>query len=564
MNLLGKAMDKAFWTEVREKDCYRKHREELMKLWEEKCVRREITTLRYSDFRLFKFTGNRSEYERAYFARRLAMDASALLALIFPEEEKYLVRLQDEIFAICDEYTWCLPAHQTALEVNNNCHIDLFASETGFALAEIYTMLGDRLEPLILDRIRVEIDRRVIDPYREQRATYWWTVGKNNWAAVCMGSVGCTVMLMHPEYVAELKPRFDATMACYLGSFRDDGICEEGFGYWHYGFGFFVVYADMIRTFTEGACDYFRDPKVREISAFVQKVYLTEEGTTVSFSDGGANGAYNLGLNHYLHHEYPDYVKTPDVKLSYHYDNCGRFCLHLRSFTWLDEAYLTPDPIVSEEYYAPDTQWMVKKTAAYGFAAKGGTNAESHNHNDIGSFIFAKGRRELLADIGGGPYTRQYFAADTRYTHVACSSRGHCLPIIDGALQGTGGAYRATDARFDPETDVFSLDIATAYDREALGLTALRRSFAFRDDAVELTDVYEIEDGHTIVERFVSYEVLTPGEPGVFTTEGGVFTYDPAVAGTPVLSEEKNGTRTVHILDLPLLPGAKKFTLHMA
>jgi hypothetical protein len=34
MNLLGRATDPAFWAEVREKDCYKKFREEQHQLWE--------------------------------------------------------------------------------------------------------------------------------------------------------------------------------------------------------------------------------------------------------------------------------------------------------------------------------------------------------------------------------------------------------------------------------------------------------------------------------------------------------------------------------------------------
>ena len=187
MSLLGKAMDTNFWREVREKDCYATYRAELLALWEKHCENGPITALRYQDFKRFWEDGNRGVYESTYFTRRLALDASALLSLIYPEEERYFIRLMDQIYAICDEYTWCLPAHQRVLEVNNNTKIDLFASETGFALAEIYTMLEDRLEPLIKNRILAEIDRRIFTPYRATEPYDWWETGTNNWTAVLHG-----------------------------------------------------------------------------------------------------------------------------------------------------------------------------------------------------------------------------------------------------------------------------------------------------------------------------------------------------------------------------------------
>ena len=147
MNLLGKAMDKNFWKEVREKECFTKYREELFYLWKTECEDKETMALRYSDFKLYWVTGDRGVYERTYFSRRKAMDCAALLSLIYPEEEKYLIKLMDVIYAICDEYTWCLPAHQGQLEPNNNVRIDLFASETGFALSEISLSNSSRVLP---------------------------------------------------------------------------------------------------------------------------------------------------------------------------------------------------------------------------------------------------------------------------------------------------------------------------------------------------------------------------------------------------------------------------------
>ena len=226
MELLGKAMTPEFWQEVRESDSYKSLRDELFDIWEKDC-QKPVEALRYSEFRMFKYTGNRSFYEGQYFLRRRRMNASALLSLIYPDEEKYLVCLMDVIYNICDEYTWCLPAHQTALEINNNAHLDLFACETGFALAEIYTLMGDRLEALIRDRIRVEYKRRVLDSWDKQ--TFGWEHNLANWNAVCTGSVGCSLMLLYPELVEKYKARLDENFEYYLKGFKDDGICEETF-----------------------------------------------------------------------------------------------------------------------------------------------------------------------------------------------------------------------------------------------------------------------------------------------------------------------------------------------
>ena len=523
MNLLGKAMDRDFWVDVREKDCYKKYRQELFDMWEKNVENGPIMQLKYSDFKLFWTTGNRSVYESTYFARRRALDSCALLSLIYPEEEKYLIRLMDQIYAICDEYTWCLPAHQGALEANNNKRVDLFAAETGFALAEIYTMLYDRLEPLIRNRIKAEIDRRIVAPLTEKDFYGWWENGRANWTAVCMGSVACTFMLVRPDLVESMKPRFDKSMECYLSGFNDDGMCLEGCGYWHYGFGFFTVYADMIRTFTNGETDYFSRPKVKAIATFLQKMFLSGKAS-VSFADGGRGCTYHLGLCHYLKNEYPDDVVVYKPEYSYNYDNCGRFCLQLRSATWLNEEYYynpAPDN-VSVEYYAPDSEWFVKRTQSYGFAAKGGHNSEPHNHNDVGSFIFAKNGEQMIMDLGAGVYTRQYFNSE-RYTYLEADSRGHNVPIVDGRVQICGAEAKAEDSKF--ENGVFSTDIAGAYMVE--GLEAIKRSFTFTEDTVTLTDEFVYNGEGEIADRLVSLHEIVKVQDGVLKIKDATVNYDP-------------------------------------
>lgn len=559
MNLLGKATDKEFWKEVREKDCYKKFRDELNDLWAKHVENGPIMQLKYRDFKMFWTTGNRSIYEKTYFTRRLALDCSVLLALIYPEEEKYITRVMDQVYAMCDEYTWCLPAHQGALEENNNVRVDLFAAETGFALAETYTMLGDRLEPLIRNRIVAEIDRRIVAPITEKDYYGWWEHGRANWTAVCMGSVACTFMLMRPELAVNMIDRFNTSMDYYLSGFNDDGMCLEGCGYWHYGFGFFTVYADMVRKFTEGKVDFFARPKVKAVATFLQKMFLSGKAS-VSFADGGRSCSYHLGLLHYLKNEYPDDVVVYKPEYSYNYDGCGRFCLQIRSATWLNEDYYynpAPDN-VSGEYYAADSEWFVKRTDNYGFAAKGGHNGEPHNHNDVGSFIFAKNGEQLIMDVGAGSYTRQYFSSERYTMFPQADSRGHNLPIINGAVQAGGRDAKAKDSKV--ENGVFSTDIAGAYNVE--GLESVKRSFSFTDETVTLTDEFVYTGEGDIVDRLVSFHDIEKVKDGEIKFKTATVTYDPEKYEL-TLENEKCPFADIYIkyASFKLKPGVTAFTV---
>lgn len=555
MQLLGKAMTPDFWQEVKEKDCFKGYRDDLLSLWETYGAA-PIPSLSYSDFKLFFTTGDRDVYEKPYFDRRRMLDAAALMSLIYPENPVYLDRLMDVIYAICDEYTWCLPAHQRVLEKNNNSVIDLFASETGLYLAEIDTLLGDRLEPLIRDRIQAEVERRIFTsflathPYEHYSC---WETGTSNWTAVCMGSVACTFMLLRPDATRDLIPRFEASMACFLRGYGEDGVCQEGANYWNYGFGFFLLYADMIRTFTDGQIDHFKSPKIKAMATFYQKTLLSDNAC-ISFADANPTAAVNIGRTHYLMKEYPGEVVMPRGPFTY--TETAKFSIHLRSALWFCEDFAASD-LPAGEFYAADAQWFVKRTASYGFAAKGGHNQEPHNHNDVGSFIFAKNGRQLICDIGFGLYTRQYFGRE-RYDIFEPSSRSHSLPMIDGKCQYNGKQFCARNTIC--QNGIFSMDLAVAYNRPE---EHIFRTFTCTEDSVTLTDTFDIKDGSTVTERIVTkfQPVCTEGKIGI---EELTLTYDSALWHCSVSTEQatKDGS-LCYLVDFTPKGEVKTFVCHM-
>lgn len=559
MKLLGKAHDPEFWREVREEEHFKDYRDGLLDHWEKTVENYVPEWLKYSEFKLFWTTGDRHKYEGPYFRRRAAMVTSALLSLVYPDEQKYLDKLMDIIYSICDEYTWCLPAHQGKLEPNNNSRIDLFASETGYMLAEICTLLEDRLEPLIKNRIMAETFRRIVKPFTDVENYGWWENGNMNWTAVCMGSVACTMMLLYPEKADDkFIDRTLKSMEGFLGGFLDDGICAEGCGYWGYGFGFFVLYADMVRTYTNGRIDLFKKEKVKTVSMFLQRMFLTGNAS-VSFADGGRTLTYDRGLLHYLKNEYPDDILVYSPK--YSHKGTGKFSTYLRSASWYNKEYAEhpADDSIAREFFAPNTQWFVKRTEAYGFAAKGGNNNEFHNHNDVGSFIFAKNGKQLLMDLGSGVYTRQYFAIDTRYSILECSSRGHNLPIVNGVEQFFGSDAKAD--KFEYQNGKLEAEIAGAYKCE--GLTSIKRSFEFTDTEITLTDSFAYSGSGDIVERMVSLikpEVLENGKIAIETAE---ISFDFEKYELSISEELRERGDTCYLIDFKLKTGINSFICHM-
>ena len=467
----------------------------------EKNQGRVFEPLSYSLWKIFSETGSRNEYQRLYFERRGELVVCTILYLVYGNEE-YKKRLEDIIWIICDEYSWALPAHvpiDEPLALQQTC-IDLFAAETGQALSEIYNLIDDELSNLIRERIKAEVDRRVLSPF--ENSCCGWVGATNNWAAVCAAGVGMSFMYMAPERFEAVKPQILTAMKNFLSGYGNDGICKEGYGYWQYGFGYFVCFADMYKEFTSGRGDLFDDEKVRRIAECQQHFYL-RGNIGISASDAPQRQRFELGITHYLAKRF-DSVVIPNEKYMQMPSGSGgayRFAKIIRDFAWSDTSLCGRSEDKKTTEFFENAQWYVCKKERFSFAAKGGTNDEPHNHNDIGSFIIADDNGQILIDIGCGEYTKDYFTPEGRYNHFCCSSLGHSVPIIDGLAQKEGIESRAEVE--EHSESIFKLLIKGAYENSA----EVERKFEISDNSVKLCDKFIFNDSkkHSVTERFVTF-----------------------------------------------------------
>ncbi|MGG6312980.1 hypothetical protein [Paenibacillus macerans] len=507
----------AFWRGVRESEDYAEELAEI-RAEGERLLPATIPPLTYSLFAIFGKRGSRLEYERVYFERRRRLNTFALLAMLEPEDEEAEAALHEILWSVCDEYTWCLPAHLDAGEPESHSQaIDLFAAETGFALSEIGLLLGDRLPAMLRHRIGTEVDRRLFKPFLEG-GPYFWEAAEHNWSAVCSGSIGAAalIQLRDEEKLTDVIGRVQASLACYLRGFGEDGGCIEGLGYWNYGFGYFTYFADLLDRRTRGELDWFAEDRVRRIAEFQQKSYLGGD-LAASFSDTVPRSRVHLGLSHYLARRYANVEAPPtSLRADYRADHCSRWAPAFRNLIWRSESWAERREPVREwraaGYYLPDAQWLISRhrsrAVMFGFAAKGGHNAEPHNHNDLGQFIVAAGGEAFVADLGSGEYTADYFGAG-RYGYDCNGSQGHAVPIVNGRHQAAGEEHRAVvlEAVTGEARDALRLDLTRAYDRRA-GLETFTRSLDWSITelpSLELTDVFRFaEPPESLTERIIT------------------------------------------------------------
>jgi Heparinase II/III-like protein len=461
-----------------------------------------LTPLPFSLFHLFETSGDRATYELPYFDRRRRLLGLALAAAI-DEADDDLPALADLIWELCNEYTWSLPAHlpigvAVAHHVPPEQVVDLFAAHTAHALAEALALLGERLDPWLQYRVRTEVERRIFQPLFHDPRHFVWEAARTNWAAVCAGCAGMAALLLENdrERLAGMIERVIRTLECFLEGFGDDGGCPEGIGYWVYGFGFYTYFADMLAAFTGGGLDLLQNERVRQIVAFPHIVSLGD-GASINYSDAAEHAMIHPGLGAHLVARFGQPIPGLSPP-GFHSDHGYRWGHVTRDLLWTNVASLHAT-VADGSFYLPDLAWVVDRRILDGstiaFSAKGGHNGEPHNHNDLGHFILHLGGESLLADLGAGLYTRQYFSTQ-RYEDIHTGSQGHSVPLINGQTQQAGQGYVATVLGYERQPDgvAFALDLTRAYADAAL--ESFVRAFAWsvdpasRSATLRLTDVF--------------------------------------------------------------------------
>lgn len=479
-----------------------------------------IEPLSESAYNEFRISGKRLSYEKLYFDRRKRLDGCLMMYKAFGAQ--YLPELCDLLYAVSSERAWALPAH-TLNSPNPREEIDLFAAETAQTLTEISYILSDVLERELKDRIAYEVRSRVTGVFEKRR--FGWENAEHNWSAVCGGCIGM-VYLYNNKPVP--KRVFDA-LERYMSGINNDGVCLEGVGYWGYGFGYYMYFASLLKEKT--GTDIISTDKADAAAHFGQRAYLGKNA--VSCSDCEPDTALPPGLMGLLN-KYFDGIYMPRSRYA-RYDGCGRWADYIRS-------YLYPLPRVREEtgeFIYPVSQWYINKKKSFSFFIKGGGNDEPHNHNDAGSFIIADSENELIADIGCGEYTRQYFNDDTRYDYLCASSLGHNVPIVDGRPQMRGSGFGASG--FLCKNGHVSMEIGGAYSPRV----SIKRAVKISDSSVTLTDAFG--EGHKITERFVTR--IKPAEKDGEIIIGSLSVKRPDKISRAKYSNHAGSTDYVYLLD---------------
>lgn len=516
----------------------------------------------------FVRVGDRSRYEAPYFARRRALFALTIVECL-ENGGRCLNDIVDLVWAICEESSWVLPAHNNQAvsarhvaplalpDTEEPPYIDLFSAETGALLSLVNHLLGEKLNEvstIVSRRMSLEIRRRILTPYLERNDLFWMGFASdrpvNNWNPWINSNALVCALLEEPspERRNALLVRIARSLDRFLDGYAPDGGCDEGPGYFNVAGASMLDALELFDLASGGAVSLYDEPLIQNMARYILHVHIHGR-YHINFADAAAcvtpdamllrRAAERMGLDDLK--QYAEYAlaagfAASPYQLIRHTEY--RRLRNLLTYRRSGEALPAANEPLSHAFDGIQVAYARQHADGTGlyFAAKGGHNGESHNHNDIGNYILYADGEPVLCDVGVETYCRKTFSAE-RYDIWTMQSRCHNTVIIGGSDQRPGEQYAARGFSFadDGGTAVFHVDMAGAYGEDA-HVESYVREIRLDRASGELTvcDRFALSEAHAplALPLMLSAEPrLAPGEAYIPYAKNRVvrLSFDPTV-----------------------------------
>lgn len=493
----------------------------------------------------FARNGNRDRYQGLRGERRNRLER-LVLAECVEGKGRFVDQIVNGVWATCEETWWGVPAHVGGQKAGRGLPdieepiVALFSADTAAQLAWTVYLLEPKLNevsPLVVPRVQREIDRQILTPALE-RDDFWWMGMRgntvNNWNPWICSNWLTSVLIMEKDADRRIRSveKILKVVDNFLNPYPRDGGCDEGPGYWGRAGASLFDCLELMYSATDGKFEVYSNDLIQEIGRYIYRAHI-DGPYFINFADASARNRVSAELVYRYGNRIGDETMMAfgawaaeqrrgrrsggvdgyrDLYSLFHYDeifNVKGAQPHLR------------------DVWFPDLQVFAARDqggTADGFyvAGKGGHNAESHNHNDVGNFIVYRNGLPVLIDAGVGTYTAQTFSS-RRYEIWTMQSGYHNLPTINGVMQKNGRKFAAKDVIYQ-QTDQsaqFSLDIAGTYPEDA-GVKSWQRTVRLnRGKGIAVEDDYVLNK----VSGEMTLTLMTPCEvsvvsPGKLTLKG--------------------------------------------
>ena len=491
---LPSASDRGFWegldSEVRRV---------LLSLGEES-LKAAFPVILLSDYRKFSQNGNRVDFEGKYFGRR-KMLASLVLAECVEDKGRFIDKILDGLTLLLEETSWCLPAHNAyirdtkQLPVPNKERpiIDLFAAETGAFVGIAEQLLRDRFQkvsPLIGAYVDRELRERILTPYLS--CHFWWMGNGRealcNWTPWITQNVLLTLFTrpagaIDTVLLKRVLEQAALSIDYFLDDYGDDGCCNEGAQYYsHAGLCLFGC-IDVLDRITGGSfAKMYEMPLVKNIAAYILRMYVGE-GYYINYADcspfpgrrGVRDFLFALGTKNqdYAAFAASDFRKA-DVRERLLPEDWNLYYKLLTLLQYREIMNFPARAFRAEDFFFASVGLLVSRDRTYTLAVKAGDNADSHNHNDVGSVTLYKNAQPFLIDLGVETYTAKTFSKERYEIWTMQSGYHNTVNFLEG-----GGQQALSDQNVPQEDSIHN----TAIDH--IPLIGQRDGKAFAASAVK-------------------------------------------------------------------------------
>ena len=547
-------------------------------------------TMKATDFLEIIRSGERRE-------RVQSVNLNSLNALVMGEliegKGRFIDQIINGVWFFCEQTWWGWSAHfylqqaPNGLPDANEPTIDLGVGEIANNLSWTWFLFKDefdKVHPLISIRLKDELIKKVLIPYYS-RDDFWWMsfhpsegysvdkpgnpwvnyrnefnknllvsakivgAGVNNWNPwVNFNMLNCILLLENDPVKKQVGVnKIINSLDNFPNSYPDDGGCNEGPMYW--GVAGAVLYQSLaiLKDVTEGKFDVFDNPLIQNIGKYFCKANI-HAPYFIDFADADAMGSGNP----FEVYEYGKAIKDSQMQ------KFGAYLAKLnkwgtRSFSGniskqIEQLILLKEILNADakealvaDFWLPETEVAGARDAegsykGFFFGAKGGNNAESHNHNDVGSCVMYYDGKPCLIDLGREEYTAKTFSAQ-RYEIWTMQSQYHNVPVINGVPQKQGGNFKAKNSMFyaDKTKALFSTEISGAYPADAKVKSWVRNYILVRDKSFTISDKYELSAKNEAItsSNLITYCHVKEVSPGLLRFEGEGFnlnmTYNPTL-----------------------------------
>lgn len=533
--------DRSFGSEISEnlKDSYIKRAEEYFNYnW---------PSVKATDYLEFIRSGDRRQ-------EIFGAPKSALVSLIMGElmegKGRFLDQIINGVWFYCEQGWWGWSAHMylqkapIGLPDVEDHTIDLNVGDMANILSWAWYFFHeefDKVHPLISKRLKNELTEKVIDPYLE-RTDFWWMGIEdqshiNNWNPWINYNMLNCIMLIEDDAGRKMKgvQKIIRSLDVFINSYPDDGACNEGPQYWGAASADLFKSLSLLKRMSGGLLDIFDNPLIKNMGSYIYKVYI-HYPYFVNFGDADAKSSssplviylYGKAIGDTTMQKFGAFLARESSWGTGPFG--GDPGMQIYSLMKRDELLSSEasEPLIGH-FWLPDTEQAGARDNegtynGFYFAAKGGFNAESHNHNDAGSFVMYYNGQPVLIDVGREKYTAKTFGSG-RYKIWAMQSQYHNLPRINGVDQSPGKDFKAYNTTFQNHKNraVFSTDISSAYPKEAAVGSWIRTYTLEKGHAFKITDQYKllaVKDEATSLNFMTCFQASIK-KPGIIQLEKG-------------------------------------------